>query len=212
MVPQINNRQEAETAVRGCYYPPLGNRGVAGTRNFGFGLTMSLDEYIPAANKNAICIIQIESREAVKNVESIASVPGIDCLFVGLSDLSVDLGVPGQMTHPDVEAALDKVIAAAKKHNLSVGIPVGDGKTAKSYIERGVSLLPAGVPAVEGEFISGDAIELVGPDMKVIARGLVAFDSEEIPQMLGRSTKELAASLGVEYERELVHRDDLVLL
>ena len=48
--------------------------------------------------------------------------------------------------------------------------------------------------------------------MKVIARGLVAFDSEEIPQMLGRSTKELAASLGVEYERELVHRDDLVLL
>jgi len=140
MVPQINNRQEAETAVRGCYYPPLGNRGVAGTRNFGFGLTMSLDEYIPAANKNAICIIQIESREAVKNVESIASVPGIDCLFVGLSDLSVDLGVPGQMTHPDVEAALDKVIAAAKKHNLSVGIPVGDGKTAKSYIDRGVSL------------------------------------------------------------------------
>jgi glutamate 5-kinase len=72
--------------------------------------------------------------------------------------------------------------------------------------------LPAGVTAVEGEFISGDAIELVGPDMKVIARGLVAFDSEEIPQMLGRSTKELAASLGVEYERELVHRDDLVLL
>ena len=114
MVPQINNREEAATAVRGCYYPPLGNRGVAGTRNFGFGLTMSLDEYIPAANKNAICIIQIESREAVKNVESIAEVPGIDCLFVGLTDLSVDLGVPGQMTHPDVEDALDKVIAAAK--------------------------------------------------------------------------------------------------
>ena len=87
-----------------------------------------------------------------------------------------------------------------------------DAGAVKAIIERGVSLLPAGVTAVEGEFISGDAIELVGPDMKVIARGLVAFDSEEIPQMLGRSTKELAASLGVEYERELVHRDDLVLL
>lgn len=78
--------------------------------------------------------------------------------------------------------------------------------------ERGVSLLPAGVTAVEGTFISGDTVELASQDGKVIARGLVAFDSDEIPQMLGRSTKELAASLGAEYERELVHRDDLVLL
>jgi glutamate 5-kinase len=70
----------------------------------------------------------------------------------------------------------------------------------------------AGVTEVIGEFISGDAIELVGPDGVVIARGLVAFDSTDLPQMLGRSTKELAASLGPEYERELVHRDDLVLI
>ena len=78
--------------------------------------------------------------------------------------------------------------------------------------ERGVSLLPAGVTSVSGEFISGDTVELVSQQGEVIARGLVAFDAAEIPQMLGRSTKELAASLGAEYERELVHRDDLVLL
>jgi glutamate 5-kinase len=65
---------------------------------------------------------------------------------------------------------------------------------------------------VSGEFISGDTVELATQSGEVIARGLVAFDSSEIPQMLGRSTKELAASLGAEYERELVHRDDLVLL
>lgn len=87
-----------------------------------------------------------------------------------------------------------------------------DSGAVTAILERGVSLLPAGVTAVEGEFISGDTVELVTPDKKVIARGLVAFDSEEIPQMLGRSTKDLAASLGAEYERELVHRDDLVLL
>jgi glutamate 5-kinase len=68
------------------------------------------------------------------------------------------------------------------------------------------------VVAIEGEFSAGDTVELAGKDGKVIARGLVAFDSIEIPQMLGRSTKELAATLGAEYERELVHRDDLVLL
>jgi glutamate 5-kinase len=87
-----------------------------------------------------------------------------------------------------------------------------DAGAVTAIQERGVSLLPAGVTAVEGEFISGDTVELVSEDNKVIARGLVAFDSDEIPQMLGRSTKELAASLGAEYERELVHRDDLVLL
>jgi glutamate 5-kinase len=68
------------------------------------------------------------------------------------------------------------------------------------------------VTSVSGEFIAGDTVELVSQTGEVIARGLVAFDAGEIPQMLGRSTKELAASLGAEYERELVHRDDLVLL
>jgi len=87
-----------------------------------------------------------------------------------------------------------------------------DAGAVTAILERGVSLLPAGVTAVHGDFISGDAIELASADGKVIARGLVAFDSEEIPAMLGRSTKDLAQSLGPEYERELVHRDDLVLL
>jgi glutamate 5-kinase len=87
-----------------------------------------------------------------------------------------------------------------------------DDGAVTAIIERGVSLLPAGVTAVEGSFIAGDTVELSSKDGRIIARGLVAFDSEEIPQMLGRSTKELAASLGAEYERELVHRDDLVLL
>ena len=87
-----------------------------------------------------------------------------------------------------------------------------DDGAVTAILERGTSLLPAGVTAVEGTFISGDTVELSSKSGKVIARGLVAFDSTEIPQMLGRSTKELAASLGAEYERELVHRDDLVLL
>lgn len=92
------------------------------------------------------------------------------------------------------------------------GTLVLDDGAVKAILERGVSLLPAGVTQVTGEFISGDTVELVSQAGTVIARGLVAFDAEEIPQMLGRSTKELAATLGAEYERELVHRDDLVLL
>ena len=89
---------------------------------------------------------------------------------------------------------------------------VVDDGAVKALIERGVSLLPAGVTAVEGEFSAGDAVEIASQKGVVIARGLVAFDSAEIPQMLGRSTKELAQALGPEYERELIHRDDLVLI
>jgi glutamate 5-kinase len=87
-----------------------------------------------------------------------------------------------------------------------------DAGAVTAIIERGVSLLPAGVTKVEGTFSAGDTVELVSQDGKAIAKGLVSFDSDEIPQLLGKSTKDLAAELGAEYERELVHRDDLVLL
>lgn len=87
-----------------------------------------------------------------------------------------------------------------------------DSGAVTAIKERGVSLLPAGVTSVEGEFSAGDSIEICGPNREVIARGLVGFDSDEIPQLLGRSTKDLARELGPEFERELVHRDDLVLL
>ena len=89
---------------------------------------------------------------------------------------------------------------------------VVDDGAVTALLERGVSLLPAGVTSVEGEFSAGDAVEIASQAGKVIARGLVAFDSEEIPVMMGRSTKDLAKELGAEYERELVHRDDLVLV
>jgi len=87
-----------------------------------------------------------------------------------------------------------------------------DQGAVTALLERGVSLLPAGVTGVTGDFSAGDTVEIVAPNGNVIARGLVAFDSEEIPQMLGRSTKDIAKELGAEYERELVHRDDMVLL
>lgn len=86
-----------------------------------------------------------------------------------------------------------------------------DGAVA-AVVERRLSLLPAGVTAVSGDFVAGEAVDLVDESGLVVARGLIAFDSSEIPILLGRSTKELGASLGPEYERELVHRDDLVLI
>ncbi|MBO3083937.1 glutamate 5-kinase [Cellulomonas fengjieae] len=87
-----------------------------------------------------------------------------------------------------------------------------DAGAVRAVLERGTSLLPAGVTGVEGTFEAGDPVELVGPDGILVARGLVAYDAEEVPPLLGRSTSELRASLGPGYDRELVHRDDLVLV
>lgn len=87
-----------------------------------------------------------------------------------------------------------------------------DAGAVRAVVERRASLLPAGVTAVDGAFVAGDPIDLVDENGHTVARGLVNFDATELPPLLGRSTRELAKQLGTAYEREVVHRDDLVVL
>jgi glutamate 5-kinase len=87
-----------------------------------------------------------------------------------------------------------------------------DEGAVAAVAQRRMSLLPAGVTRVEGRFVAGDAVDLVDPMGAVVARGLVNFDAAELPALLGRSTRELARELGSGYAREIVHRDDLVLI
>ncbi len=87
-----------------------------------------------------------------------------------------------------------------------------DSGAANAVVRMRKSLLPAGITAVHGTFSAGDPVELIGPDGTPVARGLVNFDSSELPGLLGRSTRDLAEELGPAYEREVIHRDDLVLL
>jgi glutamate 5-kinase len=87
-----------------------------------------------------------------------------------------------------------------------------DEGAVRAVVERRTSLLPAGVTDVEGTFEAGEPVELVAPDGRVVGRGLVAFSSEEVPALLGRTTHDLREELGEGYDRELVHRDDLVLV
>lgn len=143
----------------------------------------------------------------------ISTSAGIAMLLTSLADVDQSLAGAklGTYFHAQASKTTSRLLWLAHA-TTTQGRLVLDAGAVTAILERGVSLLPAGVTGVEGDFVAGDAVELVGPDAKVIARGLVAFDSGEIPVMLGRSTKELARSLGPEYERELVHRDDLVLL
>jgi glutamate 5-kinase len=87
-----------------------------------------------------------------------------------------------------------------------------DAGAIVAVVERRKSLLPAGITGVDGGFTAGDPVDLVDTAGRPVARGLVNYDAVELPSLLGRTTSELAAALGPSYEREVVHRDDLVLL
>jgi glutamate 5-kinase len=87
-----------------------------------------------------------------------------------------------------------------------------DPGAVRAVVERRASLLPAGITGVRGVFEAGDPVDLVDEAGTAVARGLVNYGSTEVPAMLGRSTRELAQDLGASYEREIIHRDDLVIL
>ena len=87
-----------------------------------------------------------------------------------------------------------------------------DDGAVRAVVERRASLLAAGITGVAGGFVAGDAVDLLDPSGRLVARGLVNFDADELPALLGRSTSELKVALGAAYEREVIHRDDLVLL
>jgi 2-keto-3-deoxy-L-rhamnonate aldolase RhmA len=121
MVPMVGSVAEAREIVRAMKYHPRGARGVA--------LQIAHDRYRPgavgekfaAANERSTLFCQIETTEGVENADEIASIEGVDCLWVGHFDLSVSLGIPGEFDHPDFKQAIDRTIAACKRHGKSLG-------------------------------------------------------------------------------------------
>ena len=120
IVPMVNTRADAELAVKAAKYPPMGFRGVGLARAQGYGEHFS--EYVTHANADSLLIVQIEHIDAVANIEEILSVPGIDGTFIGPYDLSMSMGLAGQLDHPAVVTAKARVLAATKAHGLTAGI------------------------------------------------------------------------------------------
>lgn len=138
LVPMVNSKAEAELAVKSVKYPPLGFRGAGLARAQGYGLTF--DEYVQASNRDSLLIVQIEHIDAVENIDEILSVPGIDGTFIGPYDLSLSMGLPGELHHPDVEAAKQRVLGATKAHGLAAGIHLVHPDTAVRDLKQCVTL------------------------------------------------------------------------
>lgn len=120
LVPMVNTKADAELAVKAVKYPPLGFRGVGLARAQGYG--QRFDEYVRRSNADTLLVVQIEHIDAVNNIDEILSVPGIDATFIGPYDLSSSMGIPGQLSHPDVVAARERVLRATLDRGLTAGI------------------------------------------------------------------------------------------
>ena len=119
LFPFVQNADEAARAVASTRYPPEGVRGLAGmSRGSKFG---TVPDYTRTANKSIGVIVQLETTAAIAQLEAIAAVPGVDALFLGPGDLSATMGHPGQITHPEVMAAM----ADAAQRCRDLGKPVG---------------------------------------------------------------------------------------
>lgn len=140
MIPFIGGRAEAEAAVRACKYPPQGIRGIAGSHRAG-GYGRSAAEYWKRANDEILVVVQIETRAAVDEIEQIVKVPGIDVIFIGPADLSTSLGHMGNPGHPEVQAAMGRVEAAARGAGLALGNITRGWDQARELYAKGYNFL-----------------------------------------------------------------------
>jgi 2-keto-3-deoxy-L-rhamnonate aldolase RhmA len=141
MVPLVNDAREAQELTSFLKYYPDGRRGV--------GVALAHDNYTGGAvaeklrrlNERNCLFVQIETAAGAENVDAIAAVPGVDCLWIGHFDLSCSLGIPGEFTHPRFTAAVDRVTAAATRHGKALGRLVTDLEAGLDCAARGFDFL-----------------------------------------------------------------------
>ena len=156
MVPYVNTKEEAVLAAKSMRYPPEGIRGVAmSPRACGYG--RNFDDYYASANNNLLTVVQIETAEAVRNADEIASVAGVDVLFVGPLDLSVNMGMVRQFDNPTYVEALKKVASACERHKKAAGILVPKQDFLPRWIDMGYTFFVVGS---DGGFVANGLANL----------------------------------------------------
>jgi 4-hydroxy-2-oxoheptanedioate aldolase len=143
LLPYVQSAEEARQAVAATRYPPTGQRGVARiTRATRFG---RVPDWAQRAEEELCLLVQVESRQALTQIEAIAAVPGVDGIFIGPADLAADLGHNGNTGHPEVKAAVEDAIGRIRKAGKPAGILVLDEPTAHRCLELGAQFVAVGL-------------------------------------------------------------------
>ena len=145
MAPMVETADQAAFLVACTRYPPHGRRGAAVGVAHDDYLGGSVTEKLRAANERTLVIALIETQAGVENVEAIAAVPGIDVLWLGHFDLTNSLGIPGGFDDPRFERAVDRIAAAADRHDKALGMMVADEAWARRYIAKGFRMIAYGI-------------------------------------------------------------------
>jgi 2-dehydro-3-deoxyglucarate aldolase/4-hydroxy-2-oxoheptanedioate aldolase len=144
MIPMVESVEQARAIAEATHYPPKGRRGAA----FGFAhddyTAGSPAEKMQAADARTLVIAQIETERGLADVDAIAAVPGIDVLWLGHFDMTNFLGVPGAFEHPTYVAAVERIVAAGRRHKKGLGFMASDQKWAEAYKRFGFNMFAAG--------------------------------------------------------------------
>lgn len=146
MIPYVSSVEEAERAVSAMRYPPRGIRGVA-KLNRGAGFGVDFENYFTHAHEQLTTVVQIETVEALNALEGIAAVDGVDVLFMGPIDLTVNMGIREQFTHPDFIAAKKNLVQAAKNAGKAAGILLLNPDQIPEAIDAGFTFVALGSDA-----------------------------------------------------------------
>jgi 2-dehydro-3-deoxyglucarate aldolase/4-hydroxy-2-oxoheptanedioate aldolase len=144
MVPMVGSGAQAADIVRWAKYPPDGLRGAAFNIAHDDYVSPGPDRYMREANDTVLLMPQIETVDGLEAVEEIAAVDGIDVLWVGHFDLTNSMGIPGQFEHPEYLAALDRVVAAARRQGKVCGFMAGSPEEARMLLGKGFRILAYG--------------------------------------------------------------------
>jgi 4-hydroxy-2-oxoheptanedioate aldolase len=146
LVPMVDTAEQAAQLVQAMRYPQDdgqgGVRGMAGARASRWG---HLPDYFKRANQEVCLLVQVESREALKNLDAIAATPGVDGVFIGPADLSASMGHVGNAAHPEVQAAIEGAIARILKAGKAPGILTPDRQLAAHYLSLGALFVAVGL-------------------------------------------------------------------
>lgn len=152
LVPMVETKKEAEKIVSLAKYYPLGKRGLAvATRAGGYGKTTTLKAHLATSNSETMVLLQIETKKAVENLEEILTVDGVDLIFIGPSDLSQSLGLPGEISHPQVQKTIEYIIEKTLASGKQVGIFEGNLDAVGKWIDKGIKLIACGAPGIIGK-------------------------------------------------------------
>ena len=144
MAPMVESADEARLLVQSAKYPPTGRRGAAfGIAHDDYGIG-TIPEVVRSSNAESLLIVQIETAKGLQNLDEIATVPEIDVLWIGLYDLANSLGLPGQMDHPQIQAAIDRVLAVCRAQNKVPAVLVTSIEEGRAQLARGFRLVAFG--------------------------------------------------------------------